>query len=248
MGYHEVLASMIRKSGLTLKEISDLCDQKYKVKIDQSYISKLQSGKQSPASESVNTAIAKVCGGEPEELLLEAYLAKAPTQIKKFFEQLIVLTRDMTKILHSQKTPDLKPIINKQVDNLSDYEIMKDLLSNQFVRSINANNKYILNKFKDTKMKKVLEKIVSGPIMIDNSMEPIIPKDASLLLGTPDKGIDNGDIVAVVFNDESYIIRKYVQFEDKIILIPENRNYETTSVKKEDILFASRVISMTIKL
>lgn len=53
----------------------------YDVDISASYICKLQNGKQPPASDNVNRALAKVLGIDEEEFVLAAYQEKIPTDV-----------------------------------------------------------------------------------------------------------------------------------------------------------------------
>ena len=64
----------------------------YGVSINPSYISKLRTGKQPPASDDVNIAIAKACGFEKqiEDFLFEAYLEKSPEYIKIYYLKLLI--------------------------------------------------------------------------------------------------------------------------------------------------------------
>ena len=82
MNYSDLLKKYIKDSRLTLDEISEKLNS-YNLSASKQYLSKLQNDKLPPASESLNRAIAEITGGDPEELIVAAYLEKAPEEVKK---------------------------------------------------------------------------------------------------------------------------------------------------------------------
>jgi len=78
--YHEILSELIKKSGKNLKNIANEC-QGRGIRVDASYISKLQTAKKPPASDRLNRILAEVLGGDPEALVVAAYREKIPTEI-----------------------------------------------------------------------------------------------------------------------------------------------------------------------
>lgn len=82
MNYSDLLKSYIKKSRLTLDEISEELNKKG-LSASRQYLSRLQNGKNSPASEELSRAIAEITGGDPGELIVAAYLEKAPEEVKK---------------------------------------------------------------------------------------------------------------------------------------------------------------------
>ncbi|MED4353631.1 helix-turn-helix transcriptional regulator [Schinkia azotoformans] len=79
--YSELLTEYIENSGLSYAEIV-LRVSKKGINIHKSYISKLKNGTKPPATDDLNRAIAEVTGGDPEELIVAAYLEKAPEEVK----------------------------------------------------------------------------------------------------------------------------------------------------------------------
>jgi len=233
---------MVKKSGLTLREIADKC-RDYHVRIDQSYISKLQKNNQAPASDEVNIAIAKACGAEPDELLYEAYMIKIPESIKNFFDELIKNIKDIIKFTLTVNNPEFKTIIKQQIDTLSDFKIIKEFLNTNSI--FRKNNRALTRKYGYKKLKERFKQIMPGLPMFDDSMAPMIPKDAFIQTSLSSK-INSGDIVLVMLTDETYLIRRYVTIDEKIILIADNKKFEPLTIEKESIEFMSKVQSITI--
>lgn len=87
MNYAELLKSYINDSRYTLDELSEMLSKK-SISATKQYISKLQNSKTPPASEELNRALAEITGGDPDKLIMAAYIEKAPQQIKDLFERL----------------------------------------------------------------------------------------------------------------------------------------------------------------
>jgi len=81
MNYSELLQSYIKKSNLTLDEISEKLSS-YKLSATKQYLSKLQNGKTPPASDELNRALAEITGGDAESLLLAGHIEKAPPEVQ----------------------------------------------------------------------------------------------------------------------------------------------------------------------
>ncbi|WP_079914705.1 hypothetical protein [Paenibacillus sp. 32352] len=81
MKYHELLSRYIEESKLSLGELV-LRLKNRDIDITKSYISKLKNGNKPPASEEITRALAEVTGGDPDALVMAAYIDKAPTEVK----------------------------------------------------------------------------------------------------------------------------------------------------------------------
>ncbi|MCP3808435.1 hypothetical protein PPOLYM_03500 [Paenibacillus polymyxa] len=79
--YSELLANAIKKSGLKLDKICSLVGDITGNVLTKHYLSKLQNGKTSPASDKLNDALATVLGVNPIELKASAYYEKIPHEI-----------------------------------------------------------------------------------------------------------------------------------------------------------------------
>lgn len=82
MKYSEMLRQAISSTGLPLRRIANKFDD-YGVNIDPSYLSRLQTGKSSPATDDINKIIAMVLGIDEYKLRLAAYLGKIPDDLQK---------------------------------------------------------------------------------------------------------------------------------------------------------------------
>lgn len=80
--YTKLLQKLISESGLSLSRICKLLQEKG-LKTEKSYLSKLQNGKISPASDMMNTALAEVLSADPVELMAAAYREKIPPEVLK---------------------------------------------------------------------------------------------------------------------------------------------------------------------
>lgn len=80
MSYQEMIKRAITNSGKSLSFISRKCFEEG-VDVSPSYLSKLQGGKMSPASDKVNNVLAKVLNIDSEKLLVAAYKEKVPAAV-----------------------------------------------------------------------------------------------------------------------------------------------------------------------
>ncbi|MGH0632619.1 LexA family transcriptional regulator [Bacillus pacificus] len=226
MNYYEKLNQMIEKSNLTLKEIAEKC-MLYGVSINPSYISKLRTGKQPPASDDVNIAIAKACGFEKkiEDFLFEAYLEKSPEYIKNLLLEITDFFSNTAQvILETQVPPHLLPLVKAQFDQMTRYDIVKQTLNNA-----GTVNKVNIQPSKSIKM-------------TDDSMEPLIPKGATLHFEEIDE-IKNGDVIVTMY-DETYVVRKVVLVENKTVLIALKKEIQPIIINDINSQFLGKVTSV----
>lgn len=80
MCYREILREAINKSGKSLDLIAKECFVGG-FNVTTSYLSKLQNGKKSPASDKVNNILAKVLNIDADKLLVAAYREKVPAAV-----------------------------------------------------------------------------------------------------------------------------------------------------------------------
>jgi len=141
MNYSELLSNYIESSGLSIGEIARRMNDEKGVKIDRSYISMLKNGKtKNPASEEVNQALAEVTGGDPEKLILAAYLEKAPDSVKNFLEgvedkhvALTELLNSVLKVISEADIDFVKKVVKDQNPDVSD-EILEEAISNSTLK------------------------------------------------------------------------------------------------------------------
>lgn len=82
----------------------------------------------------------------------------------------------------------------------------------------------------------------------DNSMAPLLTMGSTAIVQFQ-SGVDDGDIVAAIFDNGNIVIRKVQKIGDKIDLIPVRTDYtafayEVTNVKNEPVTFLGKVVEM----
>lgn len=152
MDFKNFLKDCIKKSNLSLREISTACKEKG-VSITPSYISQIQNGKIKPPSEEILSVLADVLKVDYNLLLIESYLDGAPDIVKEF---LVNIRSTM------------------QSANNSNSKLLNTVLSNQpiskFILDFNAANFTNNNS------------VIGGIPFEDDSMEPLIPKGSKLII------------------------------------------------------------------
>jgi phage repressor protein C with HTH and peptisase S24 domain len=251
MGYYETLDEMLKMSGLTLQEVADRCAADYGVKINRSYISKLKTARQAPASDEVNIAIAKVCGGDVEQFLYEAYLEKAPEFLKTLIKDTLKAAKRLSIEAIKNKIPsDKVPLVEAHFNQLSDVELMKQIgILSKNIQEFSIEN---LGRVSDFNEREENYSHIFDITMPDDSMEPTISEGAILHI---DKDCNRtiGDIVVVLFEDKDYQIRRYYPnideyYEGKdyeIILTSDNPSKEPIVVNASEVKILGKVTSVT---
>lgn len=234
MSYKEKLNEIIVQSGLTLGQIEAKC-KSYGENITVSYLSKLRSGKNDPASDSKNIAIARACGADPDELIFEAYLDKAPGSIIKFISNFANSVRTMLE-------PYLKSVANDEQYNAAMQQIA-ELTNYKIIKEYNEHPNDATNLFVDKKSGDIPIKFKSF-YMNDDSMQPIISQNDIIHIDV-DKQYRVGDIVLCKIKNGSNLIKRYFEKDDKILLISDNRNYEPIELSIDGYEFIYRVKSIT---
>lgn len=244
MGYKELLSEMVEKSHMTLREIADMAREKG-VSLDPSYISKLQTGKQQPASDEVSKVIAEVCGGDPDLLIWEGYMEKAPEVVRTYINKSVGQLKGGIKAALKMQLPK-DELINTylmQIDALSELEIVKEIINTEdFFET--EDELVLVNKDDGGKSAMVLSEFIEMP---DDSMVPLIPKGARISVKRQ-RDYNNGEVVVVKLSENKAVIRKIIFYEDKVILIPENTKYDTNILNKDEIEIGGKITSVIMML
>lgn len=252
MSYSEFLARTIKNSGFSLRMIANQCERKYNVKITPSYLSKLQTGAQTPASKDVNVAIAKVCRINPDDLLFEADFERAPENVKLLINQMITFLKNLligTKSKANLEDPNINNEINKYI-NMSTREFVQFL--NTYDDFFNSPDPLSFNfgdmeEAQNTELENMFMKFSIGKTMLDSSMFPLIKQGAQLEIIALDE-YKSGDIVSVLLDSEKSIVRTYVDAGENVVLIPSNSEFETLTIPKDKIKINGKIKSYTIDL
>lgn len=128
MKYAELLSSYINKSGLSLGEIS-LRLKSRGISADRSYISKLRNGVKPPASEELNVALAKVLGQGSDDLIIAAYIEKAPPLVKNILNNFDADTLNQFKTLGEKHPGSTINILGKNSSEIEDSEEYKKIVN-----------------------------------------------------------------------------------------------------------------------
>lgn len=225
MSYSETLNSMIKKSGLSLSQIAIKCKELFSISVDPSYISKLKSGNQAPASDEVNIAIAKACGGDPDNLVFEAYMEKAPDIVKKLIRGMSEMGRQFVYMQAQATLPkEQLEMIKIQLEQVTDREIIEMSMDNPIVNDFGQDNSLLVNSPTEDKLKILLNPYTGIP-MPDKAMEPALPEGALLQVHHTDE-VKSGSIVLITNKDNDYFVRRYIRIKDSFVLTADNSDYE----------------------
>lgn len=258
MSYKEALAKMIKKSGLSLRAVAERCSA-MQVSVSASYLSQLQTGKLAPPSEEVNRAIAKVCGGNANDLILLGFLDRAPEIVKEYFLVMSNLNKDMLKALSERSIFTSKEYDIEQID-----EIQRLFNSVSVFEQFKRAAKYTTDLdyqgllHSKTLLKYEKDSEVEYSFMKDDSMEPLIPENAMLKFEpylefdeekkrTKRMSPKNRDIVRTTYMDkgEKYtVVRRYQKNDNVVLLIPENTEYDVIIIQEDldTVLFEKLVL------
>lgn len=248
MGYADILSNMIQESGLSLRQIADRCKDMGHT-ITPSYISKLQSGKQAPASEDVSKAIAQACNQSPDLLIWEGYMEKAPDIIRDYVNATLpILKKEMLFAIKSMFPPEHSEKIYISLENLSPIEFIK-MIKEEF------NNKNLSSSLIDTDTLKIIDsdkpdfqfelsKHIGIPVT-DDSMHPTIPFNAVIKTAPLNNIPEDGTIVAINFNSRIYI-RRYNKYNGLFIFIADNPKYLPLILKESEFHLLGLVKTFTL--
>lgn len=253
MSYANFLSNTIKNSGYSLRAIASLCEKKYNIKITASYLSRLQQkGNKNPASERVNIAIAKVCGINPDDLIFEADLERAPESVKNIVDLMVNYIKSMyislipnVNIKDSKAQEMFESEMNKYI-NMGTREFITEMLNQDIDMEKPLEKDFSISEENNEILNEMFMKFTVGIKVLDNSMFPIIKQGAKIELVKLDE-YSNGDIVSVELNNTN-LIRTYVKSGNNIVLIPANQDFETLTVPKKDIEIKGKVKSYTIDL
>lgn len=102
MNYANLVDEYIKKSGLSLAAIAEKLQKDKGIKIDRSYISKLRNNPKYPATDEINRALAEVTGGDPEKLVMAAYIERAPEEVKTSLKKVSIYENFLKYILENK--------------------------------------------------------------------------------------------------------------------------------------------------
>lgn len=247
MVYAKMLDEIIRKSGLSLRQLTKRCgDLNYE--ITPSYISQLKNGKLPPPSEDISKALASVCGEKnPMRLVFQGYLEKAPDVIKKYILMSVAVNKQLLKSVSQDKK-----VSSEFEEYIDELEVLATLdLSAKLIKSIDESDVNTLiseiNSLSGA-VHKIEEENSEGSYFFlrDSSMEPLIPMNAHVKI-TPTRKelLKNRDVVAFYPKDnKAPFVRRYYEQNNSIILVPENKDHDIFCFENIDSFnYLGKVIS-----
>lgn len=242
--YSKLLAKIIAESGLTIKEIAQKCNE-IGNGIDVTRLSKLQNGRLDAPSEKVSRDIAKVCNANDRELVLEGYLEKAPKEVIEAFLSIRYMTTiSALSVLENTFDNNVLTYIQEELEKEPLAQFIISLIDKKATDVILDNEKIEFNVEKD-KFNMILNNPSSLKVK-DNSMYPIIPKDAEISLKIQNK-YDNGDILAIKVNNKEDFIVRYVLFKNDSIVLTSlnNKDFEKLEYRKNEVTILGKIIKVT---
>ncbi len=211
MSYSEVLSNTIRNSKMTSKEIIEKCNVQYNVKISESYLSQLKTGKQNSPAPEISKALAKVCGIDEKLLILESYLEGVPKEIDDFFKAICNVAYPSYDI--------------NQPFTIAEFIV--SVLNNYYMSPKKPKDISILTLINFSKFIESLKNIGEDyELVIDsNILEPLIPKNARVKFSRHKHGIQYDDQDLLVYTKKGSIMKHVIQYhsvDDKILLSSVN--------------------------
>lgn len=253
MSYAEMLEKIIAESELSLRQIARHCEDQ-NLHITPSYISQLKNGKLAPPTEEVSLVLAKVCGAkQPANLVFQGYMEKAPALVREYMLASSTLNRAiieaLCKLQEGYVTEEVKNYI-KEMDVLSALELSSkyagpeaDLRDGSLVREIALATGEITEA--DTKGE------LLNFFLGDNSMSPTIPNHSFInVLPTRLDLLKERDVVAIYpDNRKTPTLRRLFLVKDKVILIPEDKGYQTYFFESlEEMDYIGKVVSYRVDI
>lgn len=228
MKYSDLVKEYIRKSGMSLSEIVSKIEKEHGVKIDRTYLSRLQNGKTNqPASDEVNRALALVTGGDVEELLMAALIEKAPAEIK-----------DMVRLLNTMKklNGDLIDLDPKMVTIpvLGYIAAGKPIFADEHIIDwdlIPRPAHYEKNGY--------FALIVKGDSMVGSGIY-----DGYKVIVKVQSWVEDGEIAVVNVDGENATLKRVKYLDGKIVLMADNPKYDPIIVDNENARIVGKVIQV----
>ena len=253
LSYAEILSNIIDKSKLSLRQITRRCAD-LDLSITPSYISQLKNGKLPPPTPDVSMTLARACGSKDESrLIFQGYLEKAPEVIKEYMFASSQLNKIMLESLC--KSQDEEPLSDHALAHLREMDVLNTIeMSSKYVREGSA------EVVKDLVKKITLEsggitRESGGEVLTaflgDGAMAPGIPVHSFLyMVTTKTELLKDRDIIAFYpGNKKTLTLRRVFLVRDKILLIPDDRNFEILILNSfDDIDYVGKVISYKVDL
>lgn len=240
MNYYDLLKSYIQRSGLSLSEISNALKE-FDYQVSKGYISQLQNGKtDAPATAELNRALAKVTGGDIEELLTAALIEKAPPEIREKFEKLNKLKKLQTEYTQSLQGITIKEVsANYIADGLTKVPLLGFIAAGQPMDRIEyiQDAEYVHSSIVRGYDAFALE--VKGDSMIGDNIT-----EGDIVICIVVKEVSQTDIAVVAVENENATIKRVKCQDDICMLIPSNPKMTPTIVASNKIEILGKVVEV----
>ncbi len=242
MSYTEYLDRIIKASGKSYSEISNESKKNGHKGFTKSYLSQIKTGKNPPASEEINYLIATICGTDPDELQYEAYMENAPRLIHNFIDEFVdFFFNSIVDYMLKNLPRDQRSLINSRINEvMTPYRIVKSIADEGFDKLNIFNGSMELEGFGDNNDKQIVLPSYGFLKIVDESMQPLILKGDKLEIDSS-QSPKIGEIGVFKTGETEYMIRRYMEKGDRILLIPDNKEFETKSYAVDEIGIVARV-------
>lgn len=253
MNYAAMLDEIIRKSELSLRQISKRCED-LNLKITPSYISQLKNGKLPPPSEEVSLIIAKACGSDRQaHLVFQGYMEKAPSMIKEY----MLASSSLNKVMLESLCKATNKAYTREMDEyIKGLDILAALeLSSKYVNLDDSNQKDSLIREICLACGDAAKADAEGDMinlfLADSSMSPVIPVHAYIyIMPTKTELLKDRDVIAF-YPDNRRVptLRRLYYVKEKVLLIPDDKSYETYFFDDmAEIHYIGKVVSFKVDI
>lgn len=238
MNYYELLRGYIKKSGLSLSEISEALKQ-YDYQVSKGYISQLQNGKtDAPATPELNRALAKVTGGDAEELLTAALIEKAPIEIKEKFEKLNKL-RKLKNEYEGLAVNDTKVEYITNTNSLIKVPLLGSIAAGQPIDRVELIEDYELVNTEILRGRKAFALRIKGDSMIGDHIT-----EGDVVICIVQKEVSPTDIAVVAVDSDNATVKRLKCQDDICMLIPSNPKMQPTLVRSDKVEVLGKVVEV----
>ena len=272
MSYAELLKKYIESSGKTLEEISEECEE-MGIKIHSTYISKLRLGKRPAPSEDISRALAVATGGDPAKLIWIGMVDKN----KPFFKDVLLSADDklINKAMEiSQKYPGFFYSSDDKKEEIENKDPIVMEFWQELGRLVKIAKEGEPSNDEATTLLPIVGRIACGNGQLayqdiegyeatpkewlnggeyfylrakGNSMTGARINDGDLLLIRKQPAVEEGEIAAVIINDEAMLKRVYFR-DGKLILQSENPNFPPEIVTEGDVTIIGKLKKLIVNM
>ena len=253
MTYAQMLSQIIEESGLSLRVIAKRCSD-LNLNITPSYISQLKNGKLPPPTDEVSLTLAKVCSAKNQAyLVFQGYLEKAPPLMREYMLASSTLNKILLETLYKGQGGGMGAEAEQYLKDMDILAAME--LSSKFVSTDSPKAASELIKNITLACGGVTKADTEGELstfyVSDNAMHPFIPAHAvAWVMPTRRDLLKDRDVLAFYpDNRKTPILRRYFYVKEKVILVPDNKAYDTYFFDSaDDIDYIGKVVSFKVDL